>query len=142
MLFCKPSKTIVDYSMISNCQFVHFVTSCCPPGLKMQISFFKTLLSFIAFGKCHAGVTWRTFGCDTYTLDGATIDQIWDNANDMATNAQTQISLIPNSLVGVMQGGQNAKIAGANAQMMWGIKYGKTGTNSAGQATMEDVNSA
>lgn len=74
-------------------------------------------------------------------FNGGNIDQIWDNANAMIAQAQSQISLIPDSLFGVMKGTDNGKIAGANAKLMWGIKYGKTGIDSAGKATMATISS-
>ncbi|KAE9365572.1 hypothetical protein N431DRAFT_518986 [Stipitochalara longipes BDJ] len=109
------------------------------PALKMHIKLFKVLLSFIAFGQCHAAVTWTTIGCNGFTFDGSTIDQIWDNANLMASNAQSQISLIPsNILTSTFRDG--AKTAGANAKLMFGIKFGKSGTDSDGKTTMATVN--
>jgi hypothetical protein len=106
----------------------------------MQINLSKALLSFIALGQCHAAVTWRTIGCDGWTFKGVSIDDIWDNANVMAANAQTQISAIPTSPLGMTS--SNAKNAGANAKFMFGINFNKVlGMNSAGRATTTTANS-
>jgi len=82
----------------------------------MHILLFGALLSFITFEQCHAvqPVTWRTVGCTGWTFGGSSIDDIWDNAHVMATNAQSQISAVPTSAIGILK--ENARKAGANAK--------------------------
>ncbi|PMD16806.1 hypothetical protein NA56DRAFT_708373 [Hyaloscypha hepaticicola] len=105
----------------------------------MQISLFKALLLFISFGKCYAAIPWTLIGCDEYKFRGADIDTIWANANQMVTNAQKQIDLIPGNRITLMTT-SGASIAGANAAFMFNIPWdAKTGTNSAGKATMGTV---
>lgn len=105
----------------------------------MQINLFKALLLFISFEKCYAAIPWTLIGCDEYKFRGADIDTIWANANQMVTNAQKQIDLIPGNRITLMTT-SGASIAGANAVFMFNIPWdAKTGTNSAGKATMGTV---
>jgi hypothetical protein len=48
---------------------------------------------------CRAAVTWTKIGCDNpaVTFNGATVDEIWDNANLMAQNANSAIDSILNA---------------------------------------------
>ena len=111
------------------------------PALTMQISLSKTLLLFISVGKCYAAIPWTLIGCDEYKFRAVDIDTIWANANQMVTNAQKQIDLIPGNRITMMKSG--ASIAGANAVFMFNIPWdADTGTNSAGKATMGTVDGA
>jgi hypothetical protein len=104
----------------------------------MRHTLFRALLLTIAFGQCHAAVTWTTVGCDGWTFKGVPIDDIWDNAMLMTTNAQSRINAIPTNFVGVRK--TNAVEAGANAVFMFNIPWSKnTGTTRAGTATMAQV---
>ncbi|RYP75285.1 hypothetical protein DL769_003840 [Monosporascus sp. CRB-8-3] len=95
---------------------------------------FRASLSFLAFQQSLAAVTWRAIGCDGWTFKGKSMDEIWDNAVLMTTQAQSQIDAIPTRL-GRFNNLQRR--AGANAEFMFGVDFNKiTGLGSAGSATM------
>ncbi|KAI1375972.1 hypothetical protein F4677DRAFT_91869 [Hypoxylon crocopeplum] len=105
----------------------------------MQAILLRALLSLLTLGQVHAVVTWRTIGCDNWSFKGASIDDIWDNALLMTTNAQSQRNAIPTNAAGMLSG--NGRRAGANAKFMFGVKFDKlTGMDAAGTTTMNTVN--
>jgi hypothetical protein len=111
----------------------------------MQINLFKALLSFIAFGQCYGlnpplDVTWRADNCAGFMFNGASINQIWDNAASMALNAQLSIAAVPNTIMEVATASADDKRAGGNAQLLWGPKYSKaTGADSTLQSNLQFV---
>jgi hypothetical protein len=113
----------------------------------MQINLFKALLSFIAFGQCYGlnpplDVTWRADNCNGFMFNGASLNQIWDNAASMALNAQLSIAAVPNTAMQVVTASADDKRAGGNAQLMWGPKYSRaTGADSTLQSNLQFVNS-
>lgn len=67
------------------------------------------------------------------------MNQIWDNAVAMTTQAQSQIDLIPTK-AGSFNDLQ--KRAGANAKFIFGVNFRRfLGLDSAGQSTMQVVKS-
>jgi hypothetical protein len=109
-------------------------------AIKMLPTLFKVTLLFVAFQQSHAAVTWKKVGCDGYAVGGVGIDEIWDNAALLATNAQAQIPIIPTKSSVFNDLGRRA---GANANFMFGINFNAlTGTDAAGQATMSEVSGA
>ncbi|PVH84027.1 hypothetical protein DL98DRAFT_528877 [Cadophora sp. DSE1049] len=100
----------------------------------MHLTLSRALLSSLAFGQCYAAVTWRTIGCDGWTHDGKNIDQIWDNAQALVTNAQARIDAIPD---GNSVFDEPARRAGGNAKFMFGINFNRfTGIDQAGKVVM------
>ncbi|KAH8765138.1 hypothetical protein BGZ57DRAFT_857273 [Hyaloscypha finlandica] len=100
----------------------------------MHLTLSRALLSSLAFGQCYAAVTWRTVGCDGWTHDGKNIDQIWDNAQALVTNAQARIDAIPD---GNSVFDEPARRAGGNAKFMFGINFNRfTGIDQAGKVVM------
>ncbi|PMD33048.1 hypothetical protein L207DRAFT_590119 [Hyaloscypha variabilis F] len=102
----------------------------------MQINLFKALLLLITFGQCHVAnqptISWTLVGCDDWTypkkdpakpnLELFTIQQIWDNANLMITNAMSQIDAIPID-ESVLLKTFSKKSAGINAEFMFGTHW-------------------
>lgn len=85
----------------------------------MHLTLSKVFLSSLALGQCYAVVTWETIGCTGWTFDGNSIDQIWDNAIDLATNAQNQLDAIPSTSLSRKPDAK--KIALANGRFMFGV---------------------
>ncbi|KPM46356.1 hypothetical protein AK830_g185 [Neonectria ditissima] len=95
----------------------------------------RVFLSLLAVRQCVADVTWRAIGCENWSFQGKTMDQMWDNSVAMTTQAQSQIDAIPTRPSFKYTEAQ--KIAAANAEFMFGVKFtNHVGLNSAGQATM------
>ncbi|KAI5457549.1 hypothetical protein BGZ63DRAFT_394954, partial [Mariannaea sp. PMI_226] len=107
----------------------------------MRTTIVWLLSSLLAVHQCTADVTWRTIGCDSWSFQGQTINQIWDNAVAMSTQAQRQIDLIPTKM-GLGGFKKPQQIAVANAKFIWGVEYKKVmGLTADGQNTMAKVKS-
>ena len=103
----------------------------------MQTTMLRALLYSLAIPQCLAAVTWTPIGCDGWDFEGTGIDAIWDNAVELATQAQSQIDLIPKkfSMTGFSP---EENIAGANAEMIFGVDFRKhRGLSDRGKTTME-----
>ena len=107
----------------------------------MQIAkFLKGGLSFLAFAQCQAAVTWTTIGCEGITLQGASIDDMWDNAVLMAQNAVSSINMVVNAdtIVPLTKTSRGAD----NAKAMFGAKFGFskiTGLDDASKVRLNEV---
>lgn len=73
-----------------------------------------------AFSRCHAGIEWQDFTCAGKSLDGATPDQMWDNARAMVARAVERLN--------VAKGAKSINplseetCAANNAKWLWGTK--------------------
>lgn len=92
------------------------------------------VLLLFAVQPCLGAVPWKTIGCDGWTYDGASIDDLWENAKVLADRAKAGMARVPTS-AGFPD--VDERRAGANAEFMWGgsFRYG-LGYSSAGQSAL------
>src|ERR1700761_6747338 len=68
--------------------------------LTSRCSIWQALLAFLTLGlhqQCHAVVTWDTIECDNVVIGGAALNDIWDNAALLASNAGNEIGTLADS---------------------------------------------
>jgi hypothetical protein len=107
---------------------------------RMQTPMLRVLLYFLSVRQCFAAITWRAIGCDGWDYEGTSMTAIWDNAVEMATQAQSQIDLIPSNMFKTQT--EAEKIAGGNANFMFNVNFrDHRGLDKAGRATMNTVKS-
>ncbi|KAJ4258147.1 hypothetical protein NW762_008288 [Fusarium torreyae] len=83
----------------------------------------KSLAGFLAFGQCHAAVTWTTIGCGANAqVDGKDITQMWNNAVDLSSNAQSKLDNLLNAITIHSREGPIARIA-SHVRNMFAIEY-------------------
>jgi hypothetical protein len=88
--------------------------------MKPTDSLLKALIAAHGIIHCHAAITWQAISCTGVTVDGASIDDIWDNTRALAQNAISQIDSLINAPRLVPKVGDVSRI-GFNAQAMWNI---------------------
>ncbi|KAH6886289.1 hypothetical protein B0T10DRAFT_550072 [Thelonectria olida] len=104
----------------------------------MQTTMLRVLLCFLSIGQCLAVIPWKPIGCDDWSFQGKTIQDIWDNAIELATQAQSQIDLIPTTFS--LKHSEAEKLSGANAHFMFNVNFrDHRGLDEAGQTTMSTV---
>jgi hypothetical protein len=86
-----------------------------------DLPFARALLALLALllAPADAVVTWQQIGCGGIAVAGATLDQMWDNAKLMASNANTVIDTAVNAKIIVPLTKTSA--AADNAKWMFGI---------------------
>ncbi|KAF4963514.1 hypothetical protein FSARC_8481 [Fusarium sarcochroum] len=82
---------------------------------------FKSLVGFLAFEQCRAAVAWYSIGCEGETVAGDSIDDIWDSAVALSSNAQSVIKEL-NSVTKVSARSDDSPTAN-NARYLWGISF-------------------
>ena len=73
-----------------------------------------------AFSQCHADISWRAITCAGKSIDGATPDQMWDNARAMVSRAVDRINVAKKAL-SVKKNSEDA-CAANNCKWLWGTK--------------------
>ena len=103
-------------------------------------SLYIVLCTLLLATQCRCAVTWTALGCDGLSVNGASVDSMWDNALAMATQAKSLIDTVEGASVIVPK--TSTSRAANNAKFMFGASFGftkTTGVTSSSKTTLSGV---